>query len=123
MRAPQTQIETPHSHLNHSDNNDADSNTRSNYVSAQPHEPQESPGREGSHQRERGGEGRERGRESEESSVRVKEDRPSEIKEFFFPMVSSLHPSIPKNNSKDWSTRAAENHISSIRPVFMRARS
>lgn len=45
------------------DNNDADSDRLSNYVSARPHEPQESPGREGSPQKEeeeRGGRGGEK---------------------------------------------------------------
>ncbi len=40
-------IETSCSPLNHSDNNDADNDTRSNYVPVQPHEPQPGVSREG----------------------------------------------------------------------------
>lgn len=39
-RERERQIETPYSPLNHSDNNDADNDTRSNYVPVEPHEPQ-----------------------------------------------------------------------------------
>lgn len=65
--------------LNHSDNDDANNGTRSNYLHVQPHQPQ--PGVSG----EGGDEGLtgEEGRESEESSRWASEERPSEITGFF----------------------------------------